>query len=148
MAVPDFQSLTLPVLKEFADGVEHATKDIRQRVAEQIALTKEDLSEVLPSGTQTRFANRVAWAHVYMKRAGLLTSPRRGIYKITARGESVLQSPPARIDIDFLNQYPEMAGFRTPTVSSQVKSASPALLRIMTEGLSATMDSRALTPDE
>jgi restriction system protein len=62
MAVPDFQSLTLPVLKEFADGVEHATKEIRQRVADRLGLSAADLSEVLPSGSQTRFANRVACA--------------------------------------------------------------------------------------
>jgi len=97
MAVPDFKSLTLPVLKEFADGVEHPTKEIRQRVADRLGLSPGDLSEVvLPSGGQTRFANRVTWAHVYMKRAGLLSSPRRGIYMITDRGKSVLRSPPAR----------------------------------------------------
>ena len=62
MPVPDFQSLTLPVLREFADGAEHATKEIRQHVAERLQLTPEDLAEVLSSGHQTRFANRVAWA--------------------------------------------------------------------------------------
>lgn len=76
MAVPDFQTLMLPVLREFADGGEHATKDVQQRVASQLRLTAEDVAEVLPSVTQTRFANRVAWAHVYMKRAGLLSSAR------------------------------------------------------------------------
>jgi restriction system protein len=73
MAVPDFQTLTPPVLKEFADELEHPTKDIRQRVAIRLGLTAEDVVEKVPSGTQTRLANRVAWAHVYMKRARLLT---------------------------------------------------------------------------
>jgi restriction system protein len=75
MAVPDFQTLTLPVLGEFADGLEHAPKDVRQRVVTKLGLTPGDVAEMVPSGTQTRLANRVAWAHVYMKRAGLLSSP-------------------------------------------------------------------------
>jgi restriction system protein len=148
MAVPDFQSLTLPVLREFADGLEHATKEIRQRVAERLSLSATDLAEVLPSGSQTRFANRVAWAHVYMKRAGLLSSARRGIYQITERGKSILQSPPARIDIEFLNQYPEMAGFRSPVVLPHLKNTEPGLLKIMTEGIPLLIDSPTLTPDE
>ena len=78
MSVPDFQTLMLPVLREFADGAEHATKDVRQRVAAQLHLTAEDIAEMVPSGTQTRLANRVAWAHIYLKRACLLASPRRG----------------------------------------------------------------------
>jgi restriction system protein len=61
MAVPDFQSLTLPVLREFADGVDHSTKEIRQRVADQLKLTPEDTGELLPIRAQTRFANRITW---------------------------------------------------------------------------------------
>src|SRR6202035_765406 len=90
MTVPDFQSLTLPVLREFADGLDHATKDIRVKVGDRLGLSAEDLAEVLPSGGQTRFANRVAWAHVYMKQAGLLASVRRGVYQITPCGQEVL----------------------------------------------------------
>jgi restriction system protein len=149
MAVPDFQTLTLHVLREFADGLEHPTKDIRQRVADRLRLTPEEIAEVLPSGRQTRFVNRVAWAYVYMQRAGLLSSPRRSVYRITERGKSVLQSPPAKIDIEFLNQYPEMAGgFRSPVASPHPKNTDPALLKIMTEGISPLIDSPTLTPDE
>jgi restriction system protein len=147
MVVPDFQTLTLPVLKEFADGLEHPTKDIRQRVVNKLGLTPEDVAEMVPSGTQTRLANRVAWAHVYMKRAGLLSSSRRGIYRITERGQEALKSPPNRIDIEFLNQYPEFAGFRSPGVS-HLKGADPGLLKIMTKGLPMSIDAAALTPDE
>ncbi len=87
MAVPNFQALTLPVLKEFADGREHTTRDIRQRVAEALGLSAEEVAEVLPSGNQTRLANRVAWAHAYLKQAGLLVSAQRGVYRITPRGQ-------------------------------------------------------------
>jgi restriction system protein len=149
MAVPDFQTLMLPVLREFADGAEHATKDVRQRVASQLALTAEDVAEVVPSGTQTRLANRVAWAHVYMKRAGLLSSVRRGVYRITERGQEVLKAPPPRITIQFLEQYPEFAGFRSPAEPPDLNGTDPALLKIMTAGIPASIDHPAsLTPDE
>jgi restriction system protein len=148
MSVPDFQTLMLPVLREFADGVEHATKDIRLRVADRLQLTPADIAELVPSGGQTRLANRVAWAHIYLKRAGLLASARRGVYRITPRGEEVLKSPPPRIDIDFLGQYPEFAAFRSPDELPNLKSTDPALLKIMTEGIPSSIDSPALTPDE
>jgi restriction system protein len=147
MSVPDFQTLTLPVLREFQDGLEHATSDIRQRVAVRLALTANDIAELVPSGGQTRFANRVAWAHVYMKRAGLLSSSRRGVYKITDRGLSILTSPPERIDISFLSQFPEFDNFRTASRLASV-AAGPGLLKIMTEGIPASIDSQSLTPDE
>ena len=148
MSVPDFQTLMLPVLREFADEAEHAPKDIRQRVAGRLQLTAEDIAEMVPSGTQSRLANRVAWCHIYMKRAGLLASARRGIYQITARGEEVLKSPPDRIDIAFLSQYPEFAGFRSPADLPDPKTMDPGLLKIMTEGTSPTLGAPAHTPDE
>jgi restriction system protein len=120
MAIPDFQSLTLPVLREFGDGLEHSTKDIRQRVAEGLRLRTDELAEMLPSGGQTRFANRVAWAHVYMKQAGLLTSIRRGVYRITPRGAEVLASPPDQITMQFLERYPEYLNFRARQASVDV----------------------------
>jgi restriction system protein len=138
----------LPVLREFADGAEHSPKEIRQRVADGLQMSPSDTAERVPSGTQTRLANRVAWGHIYMKRAGLLASPRRGVYRITPRGEEVLKSPPARIDIQFLNQYPEFAGFRSPVEHADALTANPALVKILTEGLSSTLDAHALTPDE
>jgi restriction system protein len=148
MPVPDFQTLMLPVLCEFADGAEHATKDIKRRVADRLQLTPADIAELVPSGGQTRLANRVAWAHVYMKRAGLLGSARRGVYRITARGEEVQKAPPDGIDIDFLRQYPEFAAFRFLDELPDPKSTDPTLLKIMTERLSPTFDAPAHTPDE
>ena len=143
MAVPDFQSLTLPVLREFADGLEHATKDIRVRVGGRLGLSAEDLAEVLPSGGQTRFANRVAWAHVYMKQAALLESVRRGIYRITPRGREVLAAPPEQISMQFLERYPEYRDFRARQSSTEatVQTDPPAVQ-------SDKRESPVLTPDE
>jgi restriction system protein len=123
MAVPDFQTLMLPVLREFADGAEHAPKEIRQRVADRLQLTPKDIQEMVPSGTQTRLANRVAWAHIYLKRAGLLASPRRGVYRMAERGAEVLKSPPSQLNMQFLERYPEYREFRAKQSSSEVPTS-------------------------
>jgi len=119
MAVPGFQELTLPILRELGDGRERTTRETRERVAAALSLSPEDLNEILPSGRQTRFANRAAWAHTYLRQAGLLDSPRRGVYRITQRGRDVLKSPPSIIDIPFLLQFPEMVEFRNRRGAAQ-----------------------------
>jgi restriction system protein len=143
MAVPDFQTLMLPVLREFADGAEHAPKDIRQRVADRLQLTPEDIAEVVPSGGQSRLANRVAWAHIYLKRAGLLKSGRRGIYQIAQRGEEVLKSPPAQLNMQFLERYPEYREFR----ARQSSTGTPPIQESAGGGVGPG-EAVVLTPDE
>jgi restriction system protein len=114
VAVPDFQSLMLPLLKLTIDGQPHSLAEARETLANQFGLTQADRAELLPSGKQSRFSNRVTWAKVYLQGAGLLASPKRGHFQITPRGEKVLTSPPQKIDIKFLEQYPEFIEFRTP----------------------------------
>jgi restriction system protein len=114
MAVPDFQSLMLPLLRISADGQEHSLAETRDVLAAECRLTNVDLEELLPSGRQSKFSNRVAWAKSYLQQAGLLVSPRRGHFQVTARGREVLKAPPVRIDIRFLEQYPEFVEFRSP----------------------------------
>jgi restriction system protein len=80
----------------------------------------------LPSGRQTRFGNRVAWAKVYLEQGGLLLSPRRGHLLISDRGREVLKAPPGRIDIKFLGQYPEFIEFRRPKRDAQALSVPAA----------------------
>ncbi len=112
MPVPGFQEMTLPVLQGSADGQEHSTREMRERIAQLLELSGEDLAEMLPNKRQSRFVNRVAWAHSYLKQAALIESSRRGVYRITQRGRDVLAAPPVRIDIPFLMQFPEMVEFR------------------------------------
>ena len=61
MSVPDFQSFFKPLLNIAADGEEHSMREARERIAADFNLSQDDLSESLPSGTQTKFDNRVAW---------------------------------------------------------------------------------------
>ncbi len=113
MAVPDFQSLMLPLLRLAHDGNEYRLADCRPQLAEQFALTPEEQLELLPSGQQSRFTNRVSWAKVYLEQAGLLATTRRGHFRITDAGLSVLREPPQRIDVAYLRQFPGFENFRT-----------------------------------
>lgn len=81
MAVPDFQSLTLPLLKAAADGQEHSMSEARELLSLEFNLEQRDREELLPSGRQSKFSNRVAWTKVYLQQAGLLLSPRRGFFR-------------------------------------------------------------------
>ena len=113
MAVPDFQSLMLPVLKIAADRQEHSHAQVRDSLATQFQLTDEERRELLPSGRQGRFDNRVAWARAHLKMAGLVESTGRGMFRITRSGLEVLREKPTKIDIRFLTRFPEYATSRS-----------------------------------
>ncbi len=109
MPVPDFQSLMLPALKAFAGGGEPSLSEVRERIAAAEELSAEDVREMLPSGRQAVFVNRVSWAVIYMERAGLLERVRRGVYRLTDEGERLLSGAPSRIDMNVLGEYPDFA---------------------------------------
>lgn len=113
MAVPDFQSIMLPLLKIAEDGQEHSGHEFLERLAEFFNLSDDELNEVLPSGKQTRFYNRVGWARTYLIKSKLLEMPRRSFYKITERGKEVLKSNPDRIDMNYLKRFPEYIEFKS-----------------------------------
>ena len=113
MAVPDYQSLMLPLL-QFAErkGTEISTSQAVEILAKELGLTEDDLKEMLPSGIQPTFVNRVGWASTYMKKAGLLEAKRRGFYQITDRGRDLLKKQPKIINVKLLKQYPEFLEFQ------------------------------------
>nr|VFK39338.1 MAG: restriction system protein [Candidatus Kentron sp. SD]VFK44057.1 MAG: restriction system protein [Candidatus Kentron sp. SD] len=130
MAVPDYQSLMLPLLAFAAQkNEETSTSDAVEILARELGLSEEDLDEMLPSGAQSKFANRVGWAATYMKKAGLLEATRRGHYRITTRGKALLDKNPGTIDVKLLQQYPEFIAFRqrkgTRSGSKEIASESP-----------------------
>lgn len=105
MAIPNLFSITLPLLKVVSDGNEFSSKDIKPRLEKYFELTEDEKQQMLPSGNQSVFTNRVAWAIVELKLGGLLESPRRGIYKITKRGLEVLSMNPIKIDRKLLSSF-------------------------------------------
>lgn len=139
MAIPDFQTLMLPVLRQLAAGGEQAPSSVRAAVAPLFKLSEEELAALLPSGRQAIFSNRVAWALGYLKQAGLAESPRRGLYRITEHGTATLREPIERIDIQYLMRFPEFVAFRT--ASNDDAEQTPPLAKVAAE-------STPLTPDE
>lgn len=113
MAIPDYQTLMLPLLELAGDGQEHSMRDAVEELAATFELTDDERRKLLPSGQQPTFDNRVHWARTYLKGAHLLASPRRGYFKITPRGRDVLTKRPERIDVNFLSQFPEFVEFRS-----------------------------------
>ena len=108
MSIPDFQSLMLPVLKASADG-EVKISDVVSTLGLSLELSEQELSELLPSGKQTTFANRVNWAKSYLGKAGMVTLTRRGYFQISQKGKDVLKSQPPAINTKYLEM---LAGLR------------------------------------
>jgi restriction system protein len=115
MAIPDFQSLMLPVLQSFANGEECTIRSIIDQVAKQYNLSSDERLQLLPSGQQPIFDNRLGWAKTYLVKALLLESTGRGVFRITERGKTVLSETPKNINIKFLNQYSEFRTFKVPS---------------------------------
>ena len=112
MAIPDYQTVMLPLLTTMQDEQERSLKDCVQILAEYFKLTPEEQRELLPGGGQPTFHNRVGWARTYLKKAGLLESPKRSFIKISPRGMDVLKKNPKRIDVKYLAQFPEFIEFQ------------------------------------
>lgn len=112
MAIPDYQTVMLPLLRFLRDGKERSLGEAVDAIADHFKLPPEDRQQLLPSGASTVIGNRVGWARTYLKKAGLIESTRRGFFRLTDRGQEVLKSQPERVDVTFLEQFPEFVAFR------------------------------------
>ncbi|MBL7203531.1 MAG: restriction endonuclease [Desulfobacteraceae bacterium] len=112
MPIPDYQSIMLPLLKFIRDGKERSLRETIEYLGSEFDLSEKERKELLPSGQQATFDNRVGWARTYMKKAGLLDSTRRGYFCITERGQEVLSENPKEINTKFLKQFPEFVEFQ------------------------------------
>ncbi|MEI3651869.1 MAG: restriction endonuclease [Dolichospermum lemmermannii FEM_B0920] len=113
MPIPDFQAIMLPLLQYASDGKEHSLRDAITYLADIFNLSDEERKELLASGQQAVFDNRVGWARTYLKKADLLVSPKRGYFQITDKGKDVLIQNPGEINIKFLNKFPGFIEFKT-----------------------------------
>jgi restriction system protein len=129
MSIPDFQTAMLPVLRDLSRG-ERTGQEILEALASEFALSADDLAQRLPSGKQTTFSNRVAWAKSHMKGAGLVESPRRGVYRLTDRGRAVLAEDLPRLTMGYLHQFPEYVAFRQGPSVAEGKHATKRPLEV------------------
>ena len=111
--IPDYQSIMLPLLKFISDGNEYKMRDVTDQLAVKLGVSEDEKKELLPSGAAPVFYNRTAWAKTYLKKAGLIDSPKQGTVFITQRGRDVLKTNPPSIDVKFLKTFPEFIAFQT-----------------------------------
>ncbi len=109
--IPDYQTLMRPVLACAAAG-EIRIGDAVEQLAEKLGLTPDERAQLLPSGKQTMFANRVHWAKTYLVKAGLAEGTRRGYFRITPRGQAALADAAATINNAYLDQFKEFQDFK------------------------------------
>jgi restriction system protein len=141
MAIPDYQTLMLPVLKIAGDGEEHRVGDVVSQLARDFGLTEQEKQELLPSGMQASFSNRVGWAKTYLVQAGLLEATKRAHFKITDRGKKSLAEQPARIDNQYLSHFAEFVEFKE-------RGKVPGTGAATTVAETTTLPIQAETPDE
>src|SRR6476660_6853149 len=136
MAVPDFQTIMLPLLVYLGDGAEHSLAEVIEVLGDRMGLSPEDKKELLPSESDVKFDNRVRWAAFYLRKAELVERTGRGRIRITERGRQVLGTKPERINIRFLRQFPEFLEFQQGTRRTESE-----------DGVGATEEAQA-TPEE
>lgn len=115
MPIPSYQEFMLPLLRLASDGSPHRSREAYEAMAEHFDLSDADRAELLPSGKQPLLHNRVGWALTYLRQAGLVTSPKRGVFEITDEGRALLSENPAVVDVSTLERYPAFREFRSRT---------------------------------
>lgn len=124
MTIPDYQSLMRPLLAYGQDGAEKNIREAVSSIAKQINLSEEECEQLLPSGKQTIFSNRVHWARTYLDKAGALKRTRRSHFVVTDRGKKLLVENPDRINVAVLRQFPEFVAFQSPKASDKEEAAT------------------------
>ncbi len=120
--IPDYQSIMLPLLEFISDGKEYKMRNVTDELAIKFGVTEEEQKELLPSGVAPVFYNRTAWAKTYLKKAGLIDSPKQGIVVISKRGLDVLKKKPSSINVKFLKQFSEFVEFQTSKREDEIET--------------------------
>lgn len=127
MAIPDTQSFLLPVLKALADGKELSLADLQERVAKSLRLTPDDVRKMMPHGRYSILYHRVYTAAKYLWRAGLVKYPRRGYRQLTEEGKRLLEDPPPRLDLTFVQSLPDYKQWQDNSRASAVNESSSSV---------------------
>ena len=126
MPIPSFQAILRPWLVLASDGKEHGLQDVIAELGEVFSLTEAERAEMLPSGFQATFTNRVAWAATHLNRAGAINRVGRGRYVITDRGKQLLISAEP-LTMSSLAKFPEYQAFKSRGKASSIAAESPTL---------------------
>jgi len=125
--IPKYEEIMLPLLKSLSDEKEHSLSETHDALAKEFKLTDDELRELLPSGQQPIFRNRLGWARTYLKKAGLLTSPKRAYFKISDTGLALLNENPTEITSKFLTRYDDFWEFQSIKKTKADKNIDPKI---------------------
>lgn len=138
MSIPKYDEMYRELLEALSDDESHKISEIRDILATRFSVSDEERKDLLPSGKQPIFNNRVNWTASYLKQAGLIKNSSRGVYHITETGKSILAAHVPQIDNDFLLKFDSFKDFisrTTPVVSdcdttiSDVKNNYPLVVQ-------------------
>ena len=88
MPIPKYDEMYRAFLDCLADGQNaQVAKEVKDIVAGVFSVSEKERAELLPSGKQQLFDNRIGWTRTYLKKAGLVQSPSRGVYAITPQAD-------------------------------------------------------------
>jgi len=107
MPVPGFQDMFLPFLQFLADGQTRHMREIEKHIAETFSLTQEDINDMIPSGQSSRLKNRAGWGRTHLYKARLIEQVSRANYRISPEGKALVETPPQKLDLKFLDTIPE-----------------------------------------
>lgn len=124
MSIPDFQSFFYPILKFASDKKEHSLNEVRTYLTQYFQLTEEDKSERVPSGSQTKFDNRIYWTKSYFSKAKLIENTKRSHFKITKRGLDFLKKFNSNFKVSDLKTIDEFKEFKDGTNDSNTNNNS------------------------
>ncbi|MGE8036753.1 restriction endonuclease [Lysinibacillus sp. NPDC093692] len=141
LQIPTYEQFMFPFLDYLKDENEHTLKELYEFLPQYFNLSEEQVEELLPSGNQTVVVNRIGWARTYLKNAGLISSPKRAVFKITPEGlRLLLDSSVKEINQKVLERYPQFLEFKNrtkPSTDSYIKTVisedSRTPLEIMNE---------------
>ena len=123
MPIPKYDEMYRAFLNCLADGQLHRSKEVKDTVAGAFSISEKERVELLPSGKQQLFDNRIGWTRTYLKKAGLVQSPSRGVYMITPAGRQVLNENPPQIDNLYLQRFESFRQFISPNNSDYLQKA-------------------------
>ena len=88
--IPKYEEIQVPILKELSTGITLRAKDLHTPLAKHFGLTEDEINVWYQSGNRQVFFDRISWALSHLFIAGLVERPRKGDYKISKKGLSML----------------------------------------------------------
>lgn len=123
MTIPKYDEMYRAFLDCLTDGQPHKSKEVKDTIAEVFHLSDEERAVLLPSGSGSVFDGRVGWTRTYLKKAGLIQSPSRGVIALTPAGKQVLSENPGVIDNSYLRRFESFRRFISPNTEGTQPNA-------------------------